>query len=83
MLKLLKSKCNKRNDQKMNTKDYPFAQELITDIEGNIRKVILDFQDYQNLIEMLEDEGLYQAMLQTKAEIPLSLESTLEELERE
>ncbi len=67
----------------MTTQNYPFAQELITDIEGNIRKVILDFNDYQNLIEMLEDEGLYQAMLLTKNENPLSLENALEELEKE
>ncbi|MGI0481134.1 hypothetical protein ACN4EE_10110 [Geminocystis sp. CENA526] len=67
----------------MNTKNYPFAQELITDIDGNIRKVILDFNDYQYLLEMLEDEGLYQAMLTTKNEQPLSLESALEELEKE
>ncbi len=67
----------------MNTKDYPFAQELITDIDGNIRQVILDFNDYQNIIERLEDEGLYQAMLITKNEQPLSLESALEELEKE
>jgi hypothetical protein len=67
----------------MNTKNYPFAQELITDIDGNIRKVILDFNDYQHLLEMLEDEGLYQAMLATKDETPLTLESALEELEKE
>jgi hypothetical protein len=67
----------------MNTKNYPFAQELITDIDGNIRKVILDFNDYQHLLEMLEDEGLYQAMLTTKDEKPLSLESALAELEKE
>ena len=67
----------------MKTKNYPFAQELITDIDGNIRKVILDFDDYQHLLEILENEGLYQAMLTTKNEKPLNLESALEELEKE
>lgn len=67
----------------MNTKNYPFAQELITDIDGNIRKVILDFNDYQQLLEMLEDDRLYQAMLATKDEKPLSLELALAELEKE
>ena len=67
----------------MNAKNYPFAQELITDRDGNIRKVILDFKDYQHLLEMLEDEGLYRAMLITKNETPLTLESALEELEKE
>ncbi len=67
----------------MKTKDYPFAQELVTDIDGNIRKVILNFDDYQYLLNILEDEGLYQAMLTTQEEKPLSLESALEELEKE
>lgn len=67
----------------MNLQNYPFAQELITDIDGNIRKVILDFNDYQKLLEMLEDEGLYQAMLITKNEKYLTLESALEQLEKE
>jgi hypothetical protein len=67
----------------MKPKNYPFAQELITDTEGNICKVILDFNDYQHLLEILEDEGLYQAMLETKNEKPLSLESALEELEKQ
>lgn len=60
---------------------YPFAQELITDIEGNITKVVLNFEDYQNLINDWEDQGLYQAMLETKNEQPMSLESVLQELE--
>lgn len=67
----------------MNTKNYPFAKELITDIDGNIRKVILDFKDYQYLLETLEDERLYLAMLATKKETPLTLESALQELETE
>lgn len=65
----------------MNT--YPFAQEFVTDKEGNIIKVILNFQDYQNLIDNWEDQALYQAMLQTKNEQPLSLDLALEELEKE
>ena len=66
----------------MTTKNYLFAQELITDINGNICKVILNINDYQHLLEILEDEGLYQAMLETKNEKSLSLESALEELEK-
>lgn len=67
----------------MNNQNYPFAQELITDSQGNIRKVILDFNDYQHLIEILEDEKLYQAMLKTKGENPLNLKAALEELDKE
>lgn len=29
----------------MQADKYPFAQELITDMEGNIRKVVIDFDD--------------------------------------
>lgn len=61
--------------------NYPFAQELITDIEGNIIKVVLNVEDYQNLVNDWEDQGLYQAMLATKNEQPMSLESALQELE--
>jgi hypothetical protein len=67
----------------MNNQNYPFAQELITDIQGNICKVIIDFDDYQHILELLEDQGLYQAMLATKGETPLSLQLALEELEKD
>jgi hypothetical protein len=29
---------------------YPFARELITDADGDIKKVVLDIADYQALI---------------------------------
>jgi hypothetical protein len=61
--------------------NYPFAQELITDSQGNISKVIINFDDYQHLLEMLEDRGLYQAMQGTENEIPMSKEQALKELE--
>lgn len=63
--------------------DYPFAQELITDTQGNIRKVILNFEDYQHLLEILEDEALYQAMKTTENEKPMNLEEALGKLEEE
>ena len=62
--------------------NYPFAQEFITDSEGKIRKVILDIADYQNLLEAIEDEGLYRAMNEVCHETPLSLEDALAELEQ-
>ena len=67
----------------MKAQEYPFAQELITDTVGNVRKVILDFNDYQRLLEILEDEGLYQAMIAIENQEPLSLDQALEELEKE
>ncbi|MBD1211213.1 MAG: hypothetical protein ACK57R_11565 [Dolichospermum sp.] len=67
----------------MQTNQYPFAQELITDIEGNIRKVVIDFQDYLRLIEAIEDEGLILAMKEVENETPLHLHEALAELEKE
>jgi hypothetical protein len=60
--------------------NYPFAQEFITDSNGQIRKVILDIQDYHQLLEMLEDEGLYRAMNEVRSEIPLDRATALVEL---
>ena len=60
--------------------DYPFAQEFITDAEGQIRKVVIDIADYRKLIEAIEDEGLYRAMAEVRDEAPLSLEEARREL---
>ena len=67
----------------MNIKDYPFAQDLITDNQGQIQQVIINFEDYQQMIEAYEDTGLYRAMIDVKDETPLSLEEALIELEKE
>ena len=61
----------------MQTKDYPFARSLITDDGGQVQQVVLDFQDYQHLIELFEDEGLYNVMQETRHEESLSLEEAL------
>ncbi|MFM6203329.1 MAG: hypothetical protein ACKPE1_30065, partial [Dolichospermum sp.] len=58
----------------MQTNQYPFAQELITDIQGNIRKVVIDFQDYLRLLEAIEDEGLILAMKEVENETQLNFE---------
>ncbi len=63
----------------MSAEQYPFAQELITDVSGQIRKVILDFNDYKRMLEMIEDEGLYRAMMEVKNETSLDLEAALAE----
>lgn len=67
----------------MNIKDYPFAQDLITDNQGQIQQVIINFEDYQQIIETYEDTGLYRAMIDVKDETPLTLEEALIELEKE
>lgn len=61
--------------------DYPFTQELITDTQGNISKVIINFDDYQKILEIIEDKGLYRAMQETIDETPMSKEEALERLD--
>ena len=69
--------------QPVQSEDYPFVEELLTDKSGEVRKVVLPLSDYQRLIEALEDEGLYRAMQSVKDEKPLSLQDALKELERD
>ena len=67
----------------MQADKYPFAKELITDTEGNVLSVVIDFNDYQRLTEAIEDKGLISAMKEVQAEKPLSLNEALAELEKE
>ncbi|NET02603.1 MAG: hypothetical protein F6K61_19060 [Sphaerospermopsis sp. SIO1G1] len=67
----------------MQTNKYPFAEELITDVQGNIKKVVMDFQEYLRLLEALEDEGLILAMKEVENETPLNFNQALAELEKE
>jgi RelB Antitoxin alpha helical domain len=67
----------------MQADKYPFAQELITDMEGNIRKVVINFHDYLRLLEAIEDEGLILAMKTVEHEIPLNIDEALTQLEQE
>lgn len=67
----------------MNIKDYPFAQDLITDNQGQIQQVIINFEDYQQMIEAYEDTVLYRTMIDVKDETTLTLEEALIELEKE
>ncbi len=66
----------------MKAEEYPFVQELITNKNGQVLKVVLEFGDYQRLIEAIEDEGLYRAMQAVKGEMPLRLKEALEVLEQ-
>ena len=65
----------------MNNSNYPFAQELITDTQGNISQVVLNFDDDRQLLEGLEDEALGRAMKTIINETPMSRESALKALE--
>jgi hypothetical protein len=62
------------------SENYPFVKEFITDSTGQIDKVVINLSDYQKLVELMEDEGVYQAVLEVKDEIPLSLVDALKEL---
>ncbi|MFH1742591.1 MAG: hypothetical protein ABIH23_26605 [bacterium] len=64
------------------TNPHSLAKEFITDAQGHIVKVVLDWSEYKNLVESLEDEGLYRAMMEVKDEVPLQLDDALAELER-
>lgn len=66
----------------ISVEQFPFAQEFVTDAQGQVRKVILDIDDYQKLLEALEDEGLYRAMQEVRHEIPLSMDAALDALEQ-
>ncbi len=67
----------------MKIEDYPLAKELLFDAEGNISQVILNYTDYQYLLDALEDRELLLAMTEVKHEKPLSLQEALTELEKE
>ena len=56
------------------------SQELITDTQGNISKVIISFDDYQHLLELLEEQALYQAMKVTEDETPINKQEALQQL---
>jgi hypothetical protein len=65
----------------MNAQEYPFVKQILTDPSGNIEQVIVDFQDYQQILESLEDSGLYKAIMTVKDQTPLDIESAIGELE--
>lgn len=67
----------------MQADKYPFAKEFITDSEGNIRKVVIDFTDYKRMVEAIEDKALIMAMKEVEGQTPLSLNEALAELEKE
>lgn len=56
----------------MQADKYPFAKEFITDNEGNIRKVVIDFNDYQRIVDAIEDKALILAMKEVEGEERLS-----------
>jgi hypothetical protein len=60
--------------------NYPFVKEFIINSSGEVDKVIINLGDYQKLVELVEDEGIYRAVLEVKDEIPLSLSDALQEL---
>lgn len=74
---------NTTTAKNMKTQEYPFAKKLIFDGTGKISQVILDFSDYQLLLDAMEDEALSRAMIEVKDEISLDMETALAELECE
>ncbi|WP_427161562.1 hypothetical protein ACQFX9_08360 [Aliinostoc sp. HNIBRCY26] len=66
----------------MKAEEYPFVQELITNKKGQVLKVVLDFEEYQRLLDAIEDEGLYRAMQAVSCETPFNINQALEELDK-
>jgi len=66
----------------MKAQEYPFVQELITDKKGQVLKVVLEFEEYQRLLQAIEDEGLTRAMQAVKGETPLNMKEALDKLEQ-
>jgi RelB Antitoxin alpha helical domain len=60
--------------------DYPFVEKFLTDKSGQVRKVVLQLEDYLRLLEAFGSEGLYQAMKKVKHETPLGLNTELQVL---
>jgi hypothetical protein len=67
----------------MKTQKYPFAKDSIFDGAGKVSQVVIDFSDYELLLEAMEDEALSLAMMEVKDEISLDIETALAELESE
>ena len=67
--------------QSTQIEEYPFVEELLTDISGQVHKVVLPVKEYRRLLEAIEDESLYQMMQAVRNETPLSLEAALKELD--
>lgn len=66
--------------QMTTTPNYPFVSQTITDADGRVTQVVLNWLDYQRLLSVWEDEALYQAMLETEGDEELSLDAALEML---
>ena len=66
----------------MQFEEYPFVQELVTDTSGPVQKVVLRYEDYQQLLELVEDEGLHRAIQEVRHEKPLSLAEALQQLDQ-
>lgn len=64
----------------LSSEDYPLVQEFVMDNMGQVQKVVLNLSDYQHLLELLEDEGLYREMQAVRHEPSLSREDALKAL---
>jgi hypothetical protein len=56
------------------------SKSFITDEDGSIKSVVIDYATFQRIEEVLLDKGLGQAMLEVEAEESVSLEDAKKEL---
>jgi hypothetical protein len=57
------------------------VKELLKDEAGEVYRVAIDLTDYQKLLELIEDEGLYRAMDEVRDEVPISKAEALRVIE--
>ncbi|MGF1600654.1 MAG: hypothetical protein ACFCU8_01325 [Thermosynechococcaceae cyanobacterium] len=65
------------------TNEYPFVKEVIADASGAVTEVVLGFDDYQRLLEEIEDRGLALEMKRVEHEVPLTRADALAKLDNE
>jgi hypothetical protein len=65
----------------MDLENYPFVKEFLKDETGEVYRVAIDLTDYQKLMELIEDEGLYRAMAEVRDEVPISRTEALRVIE--
>lgn len=70
------------NTEQYSLKSAPFVQELLTDPSGRVEKVVLRYENYQQLLELMKHEALHRAIQDMRPEKPLSLAAVLKELEQ-
>ena len=63
------------NDFESRKTDFPYVTDYITDQEGHIKSIILDYATYKKIEEVLLDYGLAKAMEEVADDEDVDLET--------